>query len=179
MTRRPLPRRPLTVAGCAAALTVGALAGTATAATASVTHTSRVVNAAADYEVVQIVSWDGYCLTIPVANVGTRLEQVPCGDDHLWWYDPDTEDLYPEGHANVQVGDSGGYLELKAAGTGSPLYYDYEKTGTYDGESCNFVETNFGVSGTYWHANGDGQDVTLDSAYKDDANLWSYVPMDC
>ena len=203
MTRQSRPRRLLAVAGCAA-VTVGALTGTAAAASASGTHTTgqaggagsstvatntllqenavtggtvtiRAVTPAVSYLVVQIRSWDGACLTIPVANVGTRLEQVPCGQDHFWWLNPSTLDLYPEGHANVQVGDSGGYLELKGAGTGTALDEDAVQDGTVNGQTYAFDELSFGVPGTYWHANGSGEDVTFDSEAGDLANYWALI----
>ena len=92
----------------ASVMTVGALVGVSGAGTASATS----------YETIKIKSWDGYCLSISTATVGTRLDQVPCADAHNWWLTPGY-DLYPEGHANVQVGDSGGYLKLKTARTGT------------------------------------------------------------
>jgi hypothetical protein len=195
MTRRSHSRR-LFAAGACAAITVGALAGTATAATG--THTveragstapltladalashkdavkgveviGQVVTPDASYYVMRIESWDGYCLTIPTAAVGTLVDQTTCGQDHLWWLDESTSDLYPEGHADAQVGDSGGYLELKSPGTGTPVYDDGSETGP---GNETYQQLWFGVAGTFWHANGNGEVVTFDGEAGDHANYW-------
>jgi hypothetical protein len=142
----------------ASVLAVGALVGVAGAGTAP----------AASYEIVQIKSWDGSCLSISTATVGTRLDQVPCADAHNWWLTPGY-DLYPEGHSNVQVGDSGGYLKLKTAGTGTAAYIAALASGP---GNVVYQDLWFDVSDTYWHANGNGQDVTFDNTPGDHANYW-------
>ncbi|HTJ67458.1 MAG TPA: hypothetical protein VL551_08030 [Actinospica sp.] len=144
---------------------------------AGVTAEAGQAHASADiYDVLQIVSWDGYCLSIPNANIGTRLDQVPCGEDHLWWLNTVTGKLYPQGHPDAEVGDSGGYLELKAAGTGTKPYCD---TPDVPGPTGNgYCEVWFNVAGTYWHADGDGLDVTFDSEKGDLANYWWLDPID-
>jgi hypothetical protein len=127
------------------------------------------------YNVIQIVSWDGNCLSIPNANIGTRLDEVPCGQDHWWWVDTRTQKLYPQGHANAEVGDSGGYLELKAAGTGTKPACD---TLNVLGPTGNgYCEVWFNVAGTYWHANGTYDNVTFDSVKGDHANYYWLNPI--
>jgi hypothetical protein len=142
----------------ASIMAVGTLAGVAGAGTASATS----------YEVIKIKSWDGYCLSISTATVGTRLDQVPCADAHNWWLTPGW-DLYPEGHANAQVGDSGGYLKLKAAGTGTAVYEAGLATGP---GNVVYQQLWFDVPGTYWHADGNGHYVTFDNTPGDHANYW-------
>ena len=116
-------------------------------------------------------SWDGACLSIPNANVGTRVYQVTCGTDHAWTY-YSTGQLSPQGHDNVEVGDSGGELVLKATGSGTDVYTNSSKAGpggyVYD-------QLYFGVPSTYWHANGNGEDVTFDNTSGDDANYWVFL----
>jgi len=140
-------------------------------ATAGISYDAGHAQATTYITWTQIKSYDGYCLSIPNANVGTRLDQVPCADAHGWWQDAN-HNLYPEGHANVQVGDSGGFLELKAAGTGTAIYDD---GGILGPGGLSYYELFFGVPGTYWHANGNGLDVTFDSLSSDLANYWTFI----
>jgi hypothetical protein len=75
--------------------------------------------------------------------------------------------LYPEGHPDAEVGDSGGYLELKAQGTGTKPYCADTQVGPTGNGYC---EIWFYVNGTFWHADGNGLDVTFDSVAGDRAN---------
>jgi hypothetical protein len=154
------PAHRLTAGGCAAALTACA-------------QTSRIAVPAVSYDLDLLESWDGYCLPVPsgTAGVGTRLDQAPCSSAHNWWRDDLTGDVYLSGHANLQIGDSGGYLELKAAGTGTIVNWD---AGNAKGTQPYF-ELYFQVPDTYWHANGNGQYVTFDNVAGDLANYWAFV----
>lgn len=111
---------------------------------------------AAGWEVVELQNWGGYCLTAATGNAGAVAIEQPCGSAHALWYQPSTGLLTLEGHSNVSFGDSGGHFELKS--TGHSVATDTQKAGpsgyTYD-------RMWFGVAGTYWHANGNGQEVSL------------------
>lgn len=135
-------------------------AGTAIARTDAVT-----------WSVVHLQSWDGACLSIPNANAGTRVDQVACGSDHAWVYSSAGQ-LSPQGHTNVAVGDSGGYMVLKAPGTSS-----VSDTGKAGPGGYYYNRMYFGVGGTYWHANGAGQNVSLISA-NSDADYWAFTGND-
>lgn len=119
---------------------------------------------------VYLLSWDGACMTIANANVGTRISMSPCSSAHAWWYYPDGQ-LSPSGHPDVAAGDSGGYLELKSAPS-SPVYGDGSKVGP---GGFIYNQLWFGVPGTYFHADGSGQYVTLDNQPGDLANFWAFT----
>lgn len=122
-------------------------------------------------ETAELLSWDGACLTIATAAAGTPVTQTSCAAAHAWTY-YSTGELTPQGHSNVEVGDSGGNFVLKAVPTGTDVYTNSEEAGPggYD-----YSQLYFGVGGTYWHANGSGQTVTFDSTSGDHANYWAIL----
>lgn len=119
-------------------------------------------------ETAELKSWDGACLSIPNANAGTAVDQVSCSSAHAWTY-YSTGQLSPQGHSNVEVGDSGGHFVLKATGSGTDMFTDDLQAGP---GGYYYDELYFGVTGTYWHANGAGQVVTFDNQKGDHANYW-------
>lgn len=126
---------------------------------------------AAYSETVHLQSWNGGCLSVTSTSVGSRVDEVACGSDHAWTYVPSTGELYPQGHSTVAVGDSGGNFVLKAA-PGTDVHTNSIKSGP---DGYNYDQINFNVSGTYWHASGDGKNVTFDNTSGDDANYWAFL----
>lgn len=109
------------------------------------------------WTIVHWQNWGGYCLSVPSgAGAGTRVIESVCGTDHAWELGSNGI-VYLQGHSDLQLGDSGGYLTLKNPGTGvstndtkiGPQGFDYDRMGF--GSPTNF----------YWHANGYGAAVTL------------------
>jgi hypothetical protein len=122
-------------------------------------------------ETVHLQSWNGGCLSVSSTSVGARVIEVACGSDHAWTYIPTTGELYPQGHSNVAVGDSGGNFVLKAA-PGTGLHTNNAKTGPV---GYIYDQLNFNATDTYWHASGDGKNVTFDNTSGDDANYWAFL----
>lgn len=117
-------------------------------------------------------NWDGMCLSIPNANVGTRVNETSCPYAHGWWYYTPTGQLSPEGHANVAVADRGGYFVLEPAPT-TPAISDLGKEGP---GGFFYKEMYFGAGNTYWHSPDCRDcDVTLDSNKGDLANYWAFL----
>lgn len=116
----------------------------------------KTSTAAVTWTVVQLKSWNGGCLTAASANAGTPISEAACGSAHNWVYGSNGQ-LSLQGHTNTAAGDSGGNLVLKAGGTAvvSDSVISNGPSGfTYD-------RLYFGVPNTYWHANGNGNNVTL------------------
>jgi uncharacterized membrane protein len=111
----------------------------------------------ASSETVELLNWDGYCLTSPNDNVGARITQSSCSSAHKWVYYPASGYLSPSGHSSVYVGDVGGVMELKS--TPIAIRTDVQKDNGPNGYTYDRMW--FGVSGTYWHGGGNGQYVTL------------------
>jgi hypothetical protein len=122
-------------------------------------------------ETVHLQSWNGGCLSVSSTSVGARVIEVACGSDHAWTYVPTTGELYPQGHSNVAVGDSGGNFVLKAA-PGTGLHTNNSKAGP---NGYIYDQLNFNATDTYWHASGDGKNVTFDNTSGDDANYWAFL----
>lgn len=111
--------------------------------------------AAVTWTVIQLRSWNGGCLTAATASIGAHISEVACGSAHNWVYGSNGQ-MSLQGHTDTAAGDSGGNLVLRAPGTATVS--DSAKAGpsgfTYD-------RLFFGPANTYWHANGDGHNVTL------------------
>jgi hypothetical protein len=126
----------------------------------------------------QIISWDGGCMAIPVANVGTRLTEVTCGTSHdLWWsYNSGASagQLSPAGHPGLSVGDAGGLLELRTAPS-TAITYDDIMLGYI--RPCFAASGGGCVNGTYWHANQIGNFPTLISNGNSNADYWRFAPI--
>jgi hypothetical protein len=118
-------------------------------------------------------NWNGYCLSIPNANVGTRVEEVPCASAHAWTYYSPSAELSPSGHPNVALGDSGGYPVLKATPTTDVTSVGPNRTGP--GGFSYFQMNLSGTAGYYVHGNGNGQWVTLDGINGDGYNYWAFT----
>lgn len=112
---------------------------------------------AASSETVEFLNWDGYCMTIASAAVGARVTQSSCSSAHAWTYTPSNGYLSPQGHPGVYVGDSGGLMELKS----SPIAIQTDTQKANGPDGYTYDRMWFGVSGTYWHGSGNGQDVAL------------------
>ena len=84
-------------------------------------------------EIVQLKNWNGQCLTAVNANAGTRVTVVACNKAHDWWYYPEASNggtFRPEGHANVAIGDHGGFAALVPVSSyGSEIHTDGGKRG--------------------------------------------------
>lgn len=133
----------------------------------------KAVEEASSTTTVYPENWNGYCLSIPNANVGTRVEEVPCASAHAWTYYSPSAELSPQGHPNVALGDSGGYPVLKATPTTDVTGVGPNKTGPGD---FSYFQMNLGGNaGYYVHGNGNGQWVTLDNINGDGYNYWAFT----
>lgn len=119
--------------------------------------TAKADDVSVTWTTVHWQNWGGYCLSVPSgAGVGTRVIESVCGTDHAWVLGSNGI-LYLQGHTNLQVGDSGGYMTLKNPGTATST--DTGKTGP---DNFFYDRMGFGnPTSFYWHANGYGAAVTL------------------
>lgn len=136
----------------------------------SVPTSSGAKDVSASSQIVHLQSWNGGCLSVSGTSVGSRVIEVACGSDHAWTYTSAGE-LYPQGHPNVAVGDSGGSFVLKAV-PGTSLHTNSTKSGP---SGYLYDQINFNASNTYWHASGDGKNVTFDNSSGNLANYWAFL----
>jgi hypothetical protein len=152
-----------TLAGAVALAGIGSalLAGTANAAV-----TQNVI----------LESPNGLCLTSLNASVGQFPVQTGCSAAHAFVFDQTHQNIFVQGHpgACIASGDPGNQLVIEPCSNGRSVLRQ-DATLIIDG--IPFERLLFVNEGTYAHANGNGQDVSMITAPgSSQAVYWALIP---
>jgi hypothetical protein len=116
---------------------------------------------------VKLLSPNGLCLTSLNASVGQFLPQTGCSAAHAFVFDQIHANIFVQGHpgACIASGDPGNPLVIEPCSNGrSVLRQDATLILTVAGVSVSFERLLFINFGTYAHANGNGNDVSMITA---------------
>lgn len=138
------------------------LASAAILAVLGGTLLSGTAHAATEPVAIKLKNWNGLCLTILNASPGQLPVQTGCTDAHAFEYDAAHANIFVQGHSTDCIASGpNGDLEIEscASNAADVLFDDTTKTNPSDGLQYGRIE--FSNEGTYAHANGNGQPVTM------------------
>jgi hypothetical protein len=133
---------------------LGVLAGAI--ALAGVTSTLLAGKAdAATLVQIRLEDFNGLCLTATNAATGSVPVPTDCADAHAFTEDLTHDNIYVQGHPGQCLVASGSLIAIgPCSGANSPLSF-----GAIDGD---FQQVSFlNEANSYWHANGNGDAVSL------------------
>lgn len=151
------------------ALLIGALLAISLAVFAHPAH-------AATFTVIKLKSYNGQCLSLANANVGTQVVTTDCAHAHDWWYYPQLNSgtFRPSGHDTVAVGDSGGFAAIvPSSNNGSFIASDGQEGGPGGLVYNRFYIVPLGANGRL-HANGLNSNVSIQAALSN-ADFWATI----
>lgn len=110
---------------------------------------------AANTESIFLNDYNGLCLTATNAATGAVPVQTSCGNAHVFTFDITHDNIYVQGHPGQCLTDGGSEIVIgPCSGANSPLGF-----GSVIGPFQQLFFKNFANS--YWHANGNGEPVTM------------------
>jgi hypothetical protein len=127
---------------------------------------------------VKLVSPNGLCLTSLNASVGQFPVQTGCSAAHVFVFDTAHLNIFVEGHpgACIASGDPGLELVIEPCSNGRSVIQQ-DPTPLTIGQTT-YVRLRFVHEGTYAHANGNGQNVTMiTSPGSSEAVYWELLPV--
>jgi hypothetical protein len=125
---------------------------------------------------VRLLSPNGLCLTSLNASVGQFPVQTGCSAAHVFVFDQTHQNIFVQGHpgACIASGDPGLELVIEPCSNGRSVLRQ-DATLTIGGVS--FERLLFINEGTYAHANGNGNNVSMITAPgTSQAVFWDLVP---
>lgn len=105
---------------------------------------------------VKLLGENGLCLTVSDAVIGAVPVQTDCTQAHNIVWDTGHANIYIEGHPGfcIASGDPNAFLFIDACSNGRSVL-------KADATNAGFFRFRFVNVGTYAHANGNGQPITM------------------
>lgn len=129
-----------------------ALAGIATALVTGTAHATGDLP-------VKIQSWNGLCLTVTDASLGSDPVQTGCTHAHNFELDTDHNNIFVQGHPGACLADSfEGLMFIDACSNGDSVV---TPDATKVMGNTNYGRLHWHLWGDYAHANGNAQFVTM------------------